>query len=153
SATALPPATPAAGTSRWFPRWSPPPSRCCWCWTWRRCTSTSSPPSAATSCPDSRYLLVRAASPRYPEWRRTVTVFIPTARLKPGRPTAQTSPPTPVDDSARPEEPQPPDERFWIRYSPHHEMPLSAIGSVLLHILLVVVIVVAYFWADRSPDS
>ena len=28
----------------------------------------------------------------------------------------------------------PPDEQFWDRYSPHHEFPLSSIGSVALHI-------------------
>lgn len=28
----------------------------------------------------------------------------------------------------------PPDEEFWDRYSPHHEFPLSSIGSVALHI-------------------
>ncbi len=30
----------------------------------------------------------------------------------------------------------PPDEKFWQRYSPHHEFPLSATSSVFLHILV-----------------
>jgi hypothetical protein len=29
--------------------------------------------------------------------------------------------------------PAPPDERFWQRYSPHHEFPLSAVSSIFLH--------------------
>src|SRR5580700_11123624 len=28
-----------------------------------------------------------------------------------------------------------PDERFWIKYSPHHELPLSAASSVFVHAL------------------
>lgn len=35
----------------------------------------------------------------------------------------------------------PPDERFWERYSPHHEAPLSGVGSLLLHVLGIVAIV------------
>src|SRR5437588_6756061 len=31
----------------------------------------------------------------------------------------------------------PPDERFWRRYSPHHELPLSSVSSVALHLLVV----------------
>lgn len=30
---------------------------------------------------------------------------------------------------------RPPDERFWIRYSRHHELPVSVAGSFLLHVL------------------
>jgi hypothetical protein len=30
-----------------------------------------------------------------------------------------------------------PEERFWIRYSPHHELPLSSVSSVGIHILTV----------------
>ncbi len=32
--------------------------------------------------------------------------------------------------------PVPPDERFWERYSPHHEAPLSGVGSFALHFLI-----------------
>jgi hypothetical protein len=28
-----------------------------------------------------------------------------------------------------------PEERFWKRYSPHHELPLSAVSSVVVHLL------------------
>jgi hypothetical protein len=30
----------------------------------------------------------------------------------------------------------PPDEKFWVRYSPHHEFPLSNVTSIALHILV-----------------
>jgi hypothetical protein len=29
----------------------------------------------------------------------------------------------------------PPEEKFWKRYSPHHELPLSSIASISLHVL------------------
>lgn len=30
----------------------------------------------------------------------------------------------------------PPDEKFWVRYSPHHEAPLSGVSSLTLHVLI-----------------
>jgi hypothetical protein len=30
----------------------------------------------------------------------------------------------------------PPDEQFWVRYSPHYEMPLSWVGSGAVHLLI-----------------
>lgn len=40
----------------------------------------------------------------------------------------------------------PPEERFWVRYSPHHEFPLSAVITVCFYLLLVILIgVVAAF--------
>jgi hypothetical protein len=39
----------------------------------------------------------------------------------------------------------PPDEEFWIRYSPHHEFPLSSVSSFALHILVVLLIGLAYW--------
>jgi hypothetical protein len=30
-----------------------------------------------------------------------------------------------------------PDERFWVRYSEHHELPLSSVGSIAIHVLVV----------------
>lgn len=30
---------------------------------------------------------------------------------------------------------RPPEEKFWVRYSPHHELPVSAAGSFLLHVV------------------
>src|SRR5205085_2517874 len=29
----------------------------------------------------------------------------------------------------------PPEERFWVRYSPHHEFPWSTVSSVALHLI------------------
>jgi hypothetical protein len=40
--------------------------------------------------------------------------------------------------------PTPPDEKFWIRYSPHYEMPLSWVGSGAIHFLLFGLLVL--FW-------
>src|SRR5262245_50470153 len=31
----------------------------------------------------------------------------------------------------------PPDERFWVRYSPHHELPLSGVSSFAVHALVI----------------
>jgi hypothetical protein len=46
--------------------------------------------------------------------------------------------------------PVPPDERFWKRYSPHHEFPLSSVSSIALHILLLGLLALgarlAYLW-------
>jgi hypothetical protein len=36
----------------------------------------------------------------------------------------------------------PPEERFWQRYSPHHEFPLSSTASVALHVLVLVLLLV-----------
>src|SRR3954447_22063245 len=50
----------------------------------------------------------------------------------------------------------PPDEKFWQRYSPHGEAPLSLAGSVSLHLLLggglvlFGVYLAALFFRDRS---
>jgi hypothetical protein len=37
---------------------------------------------------------------------------------------------------------QPPEEKFWQHYSPHHEFPLSSITSIALHVLAVVLLAV-----------
>jgi hypothetical protein len=37
----------------------------------------------------------------------------------------------------------PPEEQFWERYSPHHEAPLSGIGSFAMHFLIIGFLVVA----------
>ncbi len=39
----------------------------------------------------------------------------------------------------------PPDERFWQRYSPHYELPISGIGSLMDHVLGSVALLVAGF--------
>src|SRR5262245_15547896 len=39
----------------------------------------------------------------------------------------------------------PPEEKFWQRYSPHQEMPLSAVSSLVLHGLAIgTLIMLAY---------
>src|SRR5919197_5004797 len=40
---------------------------------------------------------------------------------------------------------QPPDERFWVKYSPHHELPISGMASLAWHTLVAVLIVVVGF--------
>jgi hypothetical protein len=42
-----------------------------------------------------------------------------------------------------------PDERFWKRYSPHYELPISSATSVALHALLVVFLVAGAVLAAR----
>lgn len=42
-------------------------------------------------------------------------------------------------------EPCLPDEKFWVRYSPHHEFPLSGMTSLVLHALAIGVLVLASF--------
>jgi hypothetical protein len=46
--------------------------------------------------------------------------------------------PAPAPAPAKPKAEQPlvpPDEQFWVRYSPHHEFPLSTVTSFALHVL------------------
>jgi hypothetical protein len=43
----------------------------------------------------------------------------------------------------------PPEERFWKRYSPHHEFPLSSVTSVALHVLVLVLLVVTAWVAVK----
>src|SRR5690349_3799745 len=48
----------------------------------------------------------------------------------------------------------PPEEKFWQRYSPHREMPVSLAGSLLLHgLVLGVLLLLAWLgWAGfRKP--
>jgi hypothetical protein len=50
-----------------------------------------------------------------------------------------TTPPAKPAKPARPDAGTnltPPDEAFWVRYSPHHEFPLSAVSSVAVHVLV-----------------
>jgi hypothetical protein len=52
--------------------------------------------------------------------------------------------PPPQDDLV------PPDEKFWQRYSPHHEFPLSNVASVALHILgLGLILLLARFVMEK----
>jgi hypothetical protein len=43
---------------------------------------------------------------------------------------------SPPATGANPNDLVPPDEKFWVRYSPHHEFPLSNVTSIALHILV-----------------
>src|SRR5262245_56481899 len=42
-----------------------------------------------------------------------------------------------------------PDERFWIRYSPHHELPLSSVSSFGIHVVIIVLLVLVGWLAVR----
>src|SRR5690349_10934356 len=53
---------------------------------------------------------------------------------------------------------QPPEERFWIRYSPHHECPVSITGSIALHVLIAAILAgalpfLSFSCVDTSTDS
>jgi hypothetical protein len=58
--------------------------------------------------------------------------------------------PTPTEEK----DPAPPEERFWKRYSPHHEFPLSSVGSIVLHILSIgALVVIAYIITRTRSDE
>src|SRR5262245_41008025 len=48
-----------------------------------------------------------------------------------------------------------PDERFWVRYSPHHELPLSGLGSLAIHglVLALAVVLAALGFALWKEDK
>ena len=49
----------------------------------------------------------------------------------------------------------PPEERFWQRYSPHHEFPLSTVSSIVLHGLLLALVAVIFtklLWREGDND-
>jgi hypothetical protein len=56
---------------------------------------------------------------------------------------ATTAPVSP-DNAPHTPEPEAPEERFWQRYSPHGELPLSGTGSLALHLLIIGMML---FWA------
>jgi hypothetical protein len=47
----------------------------------------------------------------------------------------------------------PPDEQFWDRYNPHHEFPLSSVGSVALHVAAVLLVVGLLWMLSRLTIS
>jgi hypothetical protein len=47
----------------------------------------------------------------------------------------------------------PPSEEFWDKYSPHHEFPLSSVGSIALHIGGLVLILLALWLLSRLAIS
>lgn len=58
-----------------------------------------------------------------------------------------------MSTSAPPPPLAPPEEQFWDRYSPHHEFPLSSVGSVALHIGALVLFVLALWLLSRMTIS
>ena len=49
----------------------------------------------------------------------------------------------------------PPEEEFWVRYSPHHEFPLSSATSFTLHFLAIAMLaLIAWLlWSGEDTDS
>ena len=66
------------------------------------------------------------------------------------------APPSPEKKSPRLEkELTLPEERFWVRYSPHHELPLSSMSSFAIHVVVIVLAaltgwIASRFLADRA---
>lgn len=60
-----------------------------------------------------------------------------------------------IDQAPAPASKLPPNEEFWKRYSPHYEFPLSTIGSVAIHglLVLVLVLIAVYIVQPRFKDS
>jgi hypothetical protein len=49
---------------------------------------------------------------------------------------------------------RPPDEKFWVKYSPHHEMTISGMASLAWHTLaIVLMVVVAWVVASGNRDA
>jgi hypothetical protein len=46
-----------------------------------------------------------------------------------------------------------PDEKFWVRYSPHHEMPLSSVTSVALHALAIGCGFLLWWWWSTVTEA
>src|SRR5439155_18569824 len=47
----------------------------------------------------------------------------------------------------------PREERFWQRYSPHHEAPLSGVGSFVLHGLVVGILFLGYLLVTQRREA
>src|SRR3954453_14221108 len=61
---------------------------------------------------------------------------------------------TPPRPSAPTKSNQLPDEKFWVKYSPHHELPISGMASLAWHTMAIVLIVlVAWVVSSRSHDD
>jgi hypothetical protein len=54
-----------------------------------------------------------------------------------------------ADGQQAEQEPVPQDDRFWKRYSPHHEFPLSSAASVALHVMAIAVLILGGILAAR----
>lgn len=58
-----------------------------------------------------------------------------------------------VDDKRNGPPLVPPDEKFWQRYSRHHEFPLSGVGSVVLHGLVIGVLALGYMLLTQARQG
>jgi hypothetical protein len=58
-------------------------------------------------------------------------------------PSVAESTPLPKTAVATPKPAVPPEEQFWERYSPHHEAPLSGVGSFAIHFLIASFLILA----------
>src|SRR5437868_14915744 len=47
----------------------------------------------------------------------------------------------------------PPDEKFWQRYSPHHEAPLSGVSSFFLHVSVLALFGLIFWIGSKMADS
>lgn len=62
------------------------------------------------------------------------------------------APAAPQKTTPNAEDLAPPEDAFWVRYSPHHEFPLSSISSVMLHILVIgLAFLFAYYVVFDKP--
>lgn len=43
----------------------------------------------------------------------------------------------------------PPEESVWVRYSPHHELPLSGVSSIAVHVIVLVLLILSAWLAYR----
>jgi hypothetical protein len=59
---------------------------------------------------------------------------------------APIAPPNPAPPAADTKGLVPPDESFWIRYSPHHEFPLASVSSFVIHALAIVLLLLIGFY-------
>ena len=66
---------------------------------------------------------------------------------------------TPTQAPAAESNAKPSDERFWVKYSPHHELPISSLASVAWHVFGLVLIVLISGFAtfvvaqERAADA
>ncbi len=65
----------------------------------------------------------------------------------------QNAPATPPPTANPIRMPVPPEEKFWKRYSPHHEAPLSGVSSVATHVVLILMILMIGFVASKLKDE
>src|SRR5947208_1631995 len=61
--------------------------------------------------------------------------------------------PTKPAAKAKKQKDKPPEEQFWIRYSPHHELPISGLASLAWHVGAGVLLLVIAFVVARNRDT